>query len=69
MNKGQNINDQAQQVDNNNANMVSTSQSGAPETPRKPKVWTRAEINSMSIADYEKYREEIDLAQREGRVR
>ncbi len=36
---------------------------------KEPKIWTRKEINALSIADYDKYEQEIDLAVREGRVR
>jgi hypothetical protein len=35
---------------------------------RQPRVWTQREIAALSINDFDKYEEEIDLAIREGRV-
>ena len=46
--------------------MVSTKTTNV--EPPQPKVWTQREIASMSIDDYDKYEEEIDLAIQEGRV-
>ena len=48
------------------ASMVSTKTTNV--EPPQPKVWTQREIASMSIDDYDKYEEEIDLAIQEGRV-
>ena len=49
------------------ADMVSTKTTGV--EPNQAKVWTQREIASMSIDEYDKYEQEIDLAIREGRVR
>ena len=35
---------------------------------KQPKIWTQREIASLSMDDYDKYEQEIDLAIREGRV-
>ena len=35
---------------------------------KQPKIWTQREIAALSIDDYDKYEQEIDLAIREGRV-
>ena len=35
----------------------------------EPKIWTQREINSLSMAQYDKYEQEIDQAVMEGRVR
>jgi len=49
------------------ADMVSTRTTSI--DTKEPKIWTRKEINSLSMDDYDKYEQEIDLAVREGRVR
>ena len=49
------------------ADMVSTKTTSI--DTKEPKIWTRKEINSLSMDDYDKYEQEIDLAVREGRVR
>ena len=36
--------------------------------PQQEKIWTEREIDAMSIQDFDKYEEEIDLAMSEGRV-
>lgn len=48
------------------ANMVSTKTTSV-ET-KQPKVWTRREIASLSMDDYDRYEKEIDQAVLEGRV-
>ena len=48
------------------ASMVSTKTTNV--EPQQPKIWTQREIASMSMNDYDKYEEEIDLAIQEGRV-
>ena len=48
------------------ADMVSTRTTSIDS--KEPKIWTRKEINSLSMADYDKYEQEIDLAVSEGRV-
>ena len=48
------------------ADMVSTRTTSI--DTKEPKVWTRKEINSLSMADYDKYEQEIDKAIMEGRV-
>ena len=35
---------------------------------KQPKIWTQREIAALSIDEYDKYEQEIDLAIREGRV-
>ena len=42
--------------------------SGAPKKSGK-RIYTRDEIKKMSTADYEKYEDDITLAQREGRIK
>jgi len=37
--------------------------------PAQPKIWTQREIASLSIQQYDKFEQEIDLAIMEGRVR
>ena len=49
------------------ADMVSTKTTSI--DTKEPKIWTRKEINSLSMDDYDKYEQEIDLAVKEGRVR
>jgi hypothetical protein len=49
------------------ASMVSTKTTGV--EPNQAKVWTQREIASMSMDDYDRFEQEIDLAIREGRVR
>lgn len=39
----------------------------APNLPKDPKVWTASEISKLSPQQYDKYREEIKAAKREGR--
>lgn len=48
------------------ADMVSTRTTSI--DTKEPKIWTRKEINSLSMADYDKYEKEIDQAIMEGRV-
>ena len=48
------------------ADMVSTRTTSIDS--KEAKVWTRKEINSLSMADYDKYEQEIDQAIMEGRV-
>lgn len=43
--------------------------SGASQNPNGRKVWTSREVNSLSLADYEKYREDINAAVKEGRYK
>lgn len=49
------------------ASMVSTKTTNV--EPQQAKIWTQREIASLSMNDYDKFEEEIDLAVREGRVR
>ena len=49
------------------ASMVSTKTTNV--EPQQAKIWTQREIASLSMNDYDKYEEEIDLAVQEGRVR
>lgn len=39
------------------------------EPQSREKIWTRSEINGLSLPQYEKYKDEIDLAFQEGRIR
>lgn len=48
------------------ADMVSTKTTSV--NTKEPKIWTRREIASLSIDDYDKYEKEIDQAVIEGRV-
>jgi hypothetical protein len=48
------------------ADMVSTKTTSV--EPKTAKVWTQREIAAMSVDEYDRYEEEIDLAIREGRV-
>jgi|TARA_R100000081_G_C4780537_1_gene151214 hypothetical protein len=48
------------------ADMISTRTTSIES--KEPKVWTRKEIASLSMADYDKYEQEIDQAVMEGRV-
>lgn len=48
------------------ADMISTRTTSIDS--KEPKVWTRKEIASLSMADYDKYEQEIDQAVMEGRV-
>lgn len=50
----------------NAADMVSTKTTSV--EPKSAKIWTQREIAAMSIDDYDRFEEEIDLAIREGRV-
>lgn len=47
--------------------LVSTKTSQA-NVPANQKIWTRREINSLSVDDYDRYEKEIDLAIRQGRI-
>jgi hypothetical protein len=49
------------------ADMVSTKTTQVDS--KEPKIWTRREIAALSMNDYDKFEEEIDLAVKEGRVR
>ena len=48
------------------ADMVSTKTTQVDS--KEPKIWTRREIAALSMDDYDKFEQEIDLAVREGRV-
>ena len=48
------------------ADMISTRTTSIDS--KEPKIWTRKEIASLSMADYDKYEKEIDQAVIEGRV-
>jgi len=48
------------------ASMVSTKTTSV--EPRQAKIWTQREIAALSLDEYDKYEQEIDLAIREGRV-
>ena len=50
----------------NAADMVSTKTTSV--EPQQAKIWTQREIAALSLDDYDRYEEEIDLAIREGRV-
>lgn len=55
-------------ADNSAADMVTTK--GNVETGGvQPKIWSTAEIARLSPLQFEKHREDIDLAQQEGRIR
>ena len=71
MEKGLKINDgskskRSQPSRQNAADFVSTKTTTV--DARQPHVWTQREIAALSIDDFDKYEEEIDLAIREGRV-
>ena len=71
MEKGLKINDgskskRSQPSKQNAADFVSTKTTTV--DARQPRVWTQREIAALSIDDFDKYEEEIDLAIREGRV-
>ena len=73
MEKGLKINDgsgksksRTQSSRQNAADFVSTKTTAV--DAKQPKIWTQREIASLSIYDFDKYEEEIDLAIREGRV-
>jgi hypothetical protein len=36
---------------------------------KEPRIWTKREINALSMDEYDKYEQEIDRAVMEGRVR
>ena len=48
------------------ADMVSTKTTTVDS--KQPKIWTRREIAALSMNDYDKFEQEIDLAVKEGRV-
>ena len=48
------------------ADMVSTKTTNV--EPRQAKIWTESEIEKMSLDQFDKYEEEINLAQAEGRI-
>ena len=48
------------------ADMVSTKTKSV--DAKEPRVWSRKEISSLSMDDYDRFEQEIDLAVREGRV-
>jgi hypothetical protein len=50
----------------NAADMVSTKTTSV--EPQSAKIWTQREIAAMSLDDYDRFEEEIDLAIKEGRV-
>jgi len=50
----------------NAADMVSTKTTSV--EPKSAKIWTQREIAALSLDDYDRFEEEIDLAIREGRV-
>ena len=73
MEKGLTINDgsnrpksRTQPSRQNAADFVSTKTTSV--DARQPRIWTQREIAALSINDFDKYEEEIDLAIREGRV-
>lgn len=72
MEMGMSINDQPktqssrQKSKRNAADMVSTKTTTV--DTKQPKVWTRREIASLSMDDYDRYEKEIDQAVMEGRV-
>lgn len=49
------------------ADMVSTKTTNV--DPKSPKIWTETEIAKMSLDQFDKYEDEIRLAQEEGRIR
>jgi hypothetical protein len=57
---------QSQLSRSNAADMVSTKTTGV--EPQQAKIWTQREIASLSMDDYDRYEQEIDLAIQEGRV-
>jgi len=57
----------ASQTTGSAADMVSTKTTSV-ET-KEPRIWTRREINALSMDEYDKYEQEIDRAVMEGRVR
>jgi hypothetical protein len=72
MENGININapkpksNRSQSAKNSAADFVSTKTTAVDS--KQPKVWTQREIAALSIDEYDKYEQEIDLAIREGRV-
>jgi len=48
------------------ADMVSTKTKSV--DAKEPRIWSRKEISSLSMDDYDRFEQEIDLAVREGRV-
>lgn len=73
MEKGLKINDgssksksRTQSAKHNAADFVSTKTTAV--DAKQPRVWTQREIAALSIDDFDKYEQEIDLAIREGRV-
>lgn len=57
---------QSQLSRSNAADMVSTKTTGV--EPQQAKIWTQREIAALSMDDYDRYEQEIDLAIQEGRV-
>lgn len=72
MENGLNINapkpksNRSQSAKSSAADFVSTKTTNV--DAKQPKIWTQREIAALSIDDYDKYEQEIDLAIREGRV-
>ena len=72
MENGININtpkpraNRSQSAKNSAADFVSTKTTTV--DTKQPKIWTQREIAALSMDDYDKYEQEIDLAIREGRV-
>ena len=73
MEKGIKINDgssknksRSQPSRQNAADFVSTKTTAV--DAKQPKIWTQREIAALSIDDYDRFEQEIDLAIREGRV-
>ena len=56
----------SQSAKNSAADFVSTKTTSVDS--KQPKIWTQREIAALSMDDYDKYEQEIDLAIREGRV-
>jgi hypothetical protein len=54
--------------DDDASSLISTRSTQVPADSTK-KIWTRAEINRLSMDDYDKYEAEIDQAIREGRIK
>lgn len=57
----------ASQTTGSAADMVSTKTTSV--DTKEPRIWTKREINALSMDEYDKYEQEIDRAVMEGRVR
>ena len=58
----------AKRIDTSSSQNVKTGKAAVSDQERQPKIWTASEIKALSQEEFEKVEDELDLAQREGRV-